>query len=88
MANGKLRKVSMPALHWVLSKRLPLSRTWNNVEVVERKRELVIRWIDPKKPDPEGKQTFCARTIPFSLRSVDAEIERQHEKYEDDKHDM
>jgi len=76
-----LINLSMPALHWVLAKRLPHSRSWNNVEVTTTKKVVRIKWFEPKKEDPEGKETFCVHERPLSLRSVDAEIERQMAKY-------
>ena len=74
----------MSNLHWILSERLPLSRTWGNVEVIERKKEFEIRWVMPKKPDPDGKTTFCSRVLPLSKRSLQAELKRQLEKYVED----
>jgi hypothetical protein len=84
-AADELRDIAMPALHWVLRKRLNLSRTWNNVEVIEKKKTFEIKWCDPKKEDPEGKETFCSRVLPLNLKQVNDEVERQHEKYREDK---
>ena len=49
--------------------------------LVEKKRTFEIKWVDPKKPDPEGKTTFCTLSRPLSNRSLDSEVERQIKKY-------
>jgi len=72
-------------LHWILAERLPLSRTWNNVEVTVRRKVFEIRWVMPKTPDPKGKTTFLSRTLPLSKKSLEDELERQLEKYVEDR---
>ena len=84
-AIDKLHDTSIPALHWILSKRLKYSRSWRNVEVVIKKKTFEIRWVDPKWDDPEDKDTFCSRVGPLTLKALDAEIERQHIKYTKEK---
>jgi len=76
----------LSALHWVLAKRLPYSRSWENVEVMEKKRTFEIKWVDPKWPDPDDKETFCSLSRPLSARSLDAEVDRQIVKYVKEKY--
>ena len=79
--NG-LHETSLPALHWILAKRLRYSRSWNNVKVVTKKKTLDIFWYDSKtKVDPKGKKVFSSRTIPLSRKSLDNEIDRQILRY-------
>ena len=86
MDSEYLKETLLPTLHWLLSKRLSYSRSWNNVRVVEKKKTFSIEWIEPKKTDPEGKRTFKSMILPLSNRSLDGEIERQIVKYVKDKY--
>ena len=85
-------EVSLNALQWVLSKRLRYSRSWKNVTVLthdpdeeHRAGSFEIMWVEPKNEDPNQKEDFMSRILPLNIRTLDAEIERQHKKYAEDK---
>ena len=59
------------------------------MSVIVKKQTFEIRWCQPKHIDPKakGKNTFLSRVLPLSKRSLDAEIDRQIDKYVEERGD-
>jgi len=80
-------KYSTPisALHWVLGRRLRHSRSWGNVSIAVKSKTFEIRWCEPKNEEQADMATFMSRVLPLSIKSLDAEIDRQIDKYQEER---
>lgn len=66
-------------LEALLNKRLEYNKSFDNVSVEVTSVGLSIKWYG-NEADPDGKNHFSDRVIPFNFKHVSEEIDRQYYK--------
>ena len=78
------KKYKEPILQHLLSERLKINSTWDDVSVETDGRKLYVKWSHRKINIPKGHTTFKEHSVPFNMLAVTEEILRQEEKYLED----